>query len=67
MTNDTYINDGDEDLDFQVWMDDMDEILDDACGFTHLDLPDWNYRDAFDAGRTPADCLDEILAHSATF
>lgn len=41
-------------LTFAEWMEDVNEQLLVRCGLTSDDLPDWGYRDAYDAGIAPA-------------
>lgn len=38
---------------FEQWMEQVDHCLLRMCGCMSSDLPDYAYRDAFDAGDTP--------------
>lgn len=39
---------------FEEWLRLVDSHIRNKCGLSHLDLPDWCYRDAYDDGVTPA-------------
>ena len=40
---------------FRLWMSKVNAIIASRlCGLTSDDLPDWNYRDAYDEGTTPS-------------
>jgi hypothetical protein len=49
---------------FQAWMREVDAAMEAEVGMGHADLPDWNYRDAFDDGMDAADAADEALAEA---
>lgn len=46
---------------FAQWMVQVDRVIGAACGLTHLDLADWNYRDAFDSEVTPEEAAESVL------
>lgn len=48
-------------LTFKQWMAEVDDELESICGLGHLDLPDANYRDEYDAGTTPAEMAEMVL------
>ena len=51
------------DLDFQVWMADVQKSLDRRTGgvVDIDDLSDWSYRDAYDSGRRPEAVAGNVL------
>lgn len=49
-------------LSFEQWMRLVDRELGQRCGFTHLDLADFAYRDLFDDECSPADVAVDVLA-----
>ena len=49
------------DKNFETWMAEVDRRLVLACGMGVDDLPDCNYRDAFDAGISPKEIANEAL------
>jgi hypothetical protein len=38
---------------FDQWMQEVNRAMDALCGMVSEDLPDWNYRDAYDDGVGP--------------
>ena len=53
-----------DDAKFGEWIRRIDAILDRRLGLSHSDLPDLCYEDAFDAGLSPIDMVEEIRAAS---
>lgn len=52
-----------EDAAFAAWMARVDALVSrEVCGLTTADLPDWTWRDSFDAGEAPADAASEFMA-----
>ena len=49
------------DKNFETWMAEVDRRLVLACGMGVDDLPDYNYRDAFDEGISPKEIANEAL------
>ena len=45
---------------FEEWMIEVNKHLDRKCGMVADDLPDWRYRDAYNAGKQP-----EVAAYQA--
>ena len=55
-------SDGEQEALFRVWMNQVNnEIKDRAAGLSAEDLPDYDYRDAFNAGADAADIAYEVL------
>lgn len=48
-------------MDFTTWMIRVQEKIREQCDIDIDDLPDFPYRDSFDAGDTPEICADEVL------
>jgi len=46
-------------IDFDQWMKDLDNLVERKFGMSIHDLPDMNFRDAYDDGESPADFLEE--------
>lgn len=46
---------------FETWMVEVDRRLVVACSMGVDDLPDYSYRDAFDAGISASEVADEAL------
>ncbi len=46
---------------FEVWLEKVDEELGRAVALSSEDLPDWNYRSAYDNGFTPKEVATQIL------
>lgn len=46
---------------FNLWMQQIDRILESKTGFGSDDLADQPYRDWFDSGLTPKQAVEEIL------
>lgn len=47
-------------LTFKQWLRSIDDILSDVIGMTHADLRDRLWRDAFDAGLSPEEVIEEF-------
>lgn len=54
-------------MSFEAWLREVDKILVRKIGLTHSDLSDFNSRDMFEDGCTPADAASECLANDDTF
>ena len=52
---------------FDHWMAEVDAHLDAAADCGHLDLPDWGYWDAYDAGMTPLKAARKALEAAGGF
>jgi hypothetical protein len=52
---------------FEQWMADVDRCLEQKCGLTHEDLPDWGYYDAYDDGMTPKGAAIKAIKASDEF
>lgn len=48
-------------MDFETWMEAVDRELENLCGFSSNDLPDFLYRDAFNDGATPKAIAEEVF------
>lgn len=48
-------------VEFGLWMSKVDREIARVCGFTHEDLPDYCYRDAFEDERSPKEVAWEVL------
>ena len=55
------------DIDFLTYMTKVDDLLEDACGMTSEELPDYSYRDAFDSGMTAARCSIAAIKNAGGF
>ncbi len=49
-------------LTFETWLQKMDSELSKTLPVSYLDLPDRDYREWYDAGWTPKDAAEEIVA-----
>lgn len=49
---------------FALWMSKLDELVYNAIGISIHDLPDMQFRDAFDAGDTPEEFAAENLGYN---
>jgi hypothetical protein len=47
-------------LSFEEWMVEVNKQIDRKCGMVADDLPDWRYREAYNAGKKP-----EVAAYQA--
>lgn len=56
-----------EDREFKKWMQKVDNNLLDMVGILSADLPDYDYRAAFNAGDTPNDVAKQVIEHAKTF
>jgi hypothetical protein len=53
---------GESDSRYSSWFADLNEIIFQRTGGLRLaDLPDYQFRDAFDSGMTPPETADEII------
>jgi Family of unknown function (DUF5419) len=52
---------------FEVWMKEVDRILDTACGLTSQDIPDWMYYDAYEDGVKPTVAAKRALKAAGSF
>jgi hypothetical protein len=50
-----------EDAAYRAWMTEVDRALERMCGLASDELPDYGYRDAFDAGEPPGEVATEVL------
>lgn len=48
-------------MEFEAWMRQVDRVLISLCGMVHRDLPDYTYRESFDAGEDPEDVVRDVL------
>ena len=48
-------------MNFMKWMDRVNDIIQGRSGVGVLDLPDFAYRDAYDAGESPSEVAEEVL------
>jgi hypothetical protein len=55
-----------EDLDFDVWMDRVEDILQKTIGFGSAGLPEWGWLLAWDAGMTPARAAAKATEHAGS-
>lgn len=46
---------------YELWMKEVDRILEKRTGLDQMMLPDWLSRDAYESGMTPQDGADECL------
>lgn len=46
---------------FTAWMAKVDALMAKYCGMGSMDLPDWNYADAYDAGTSPSQAAREAI------
>jgi len=49
------------DMDFDTWMERVDEILESKAGLSHDDLDDWMWADEHESGSTPAQAVEMFL------
>jgi hypothetical protein len=49
--------------DFDEWMRAVDLEVQAIAGVSYRDLPDWNYRDAYESGATPKEAAEEALEY----
>lgn len=61
MVDENHMDEPKEDRKFEAWMDEVNAILVGAVGIESDDLPDWNYRDAYDDGADPRKVVHEVL------
>ena len=47
---------------FEQWMAGVDKQVQRRIGVSVYDLPDWNYRDAYDAGAGVVDTAKDVIA-----
>lgn len=52
---------GTEAREFAEWMTDVDRTITQITGLSYLDLPDWNYAEAFRGGMDSLDAAEEVL------
>jgi len=51
----------DEEVSFEGWMKEVDQIISTATGMSIHDLPDMQFRDAYDNDDTPEEfCIDQL-------
>lgn len=48
-------------MEFEQWMEQVDALLVEATGTPSDDLPDFAWRDAFDADEEPKDAVEQFL------
>ena len=46
---------------FTAWMAKVDALMARSCGMSSMDLPDWNYRDAYDDGASPSSAARQAI------
>jgi len=52
---------------FAVWLMLVDRALMKSIRFTHRDLADWSWRDAYDNGTSPQDAANQAVAEDDLF
>ena len=52
---------GGEYMTYELWMKEVDRILEKRTGLDQMMLPDWLSRDAYESGMTPQEGADECL------
>jgi hypothetical protein len=53
------------DSDFAVWLYVADRLIRSRFGLSLLDLPDWAWRDAYDADQRPRDAVVDFIEQGA--
>lgn len=53
--------------DFATWLVRVNRLVEDAIGVSIDSLPDWHYRDAFDAGVTPNQAARMVIKHATVW
>lgn len=48
-------------LTFEEWMAEVNRLMVGKCGMGSEDLPDWNYRDAYNDGLTPNQAANQAI------
>lgn len=51
-----------EDDGFKVWMEKVNHYVIRYCGMDYQDLPDWNYRDAYDDCVAPSRAARSVIS-----
>jgi hypothetical protein len=49
---------------YRQWKEEVEMCLEELCGMSSEDLPDYAYRDAFDDGLSPEDTAEEVYIES---
>lgn len=52
---------------FEKWMSEVDDVVRGYCGLSHDDLPDWQWRTAFDDGLLPEEAVLMCLQEEGLF
>lgn len=52
-------------MEFNVWMQRVDAILNDLIGLCHRDIADKCWRDQYEDGATPNDAVGELVGATA--
>ena len=48
-------------MSFDEWMREVDRAVENRVGLSCYDLPDWNYRDAFEDGMSPGKAARKVI------
>lgn len=48
-----------DEIEFSVWMADINDLFLNEFGMEYQDFPDWNYRDCFEDGMTPEEVFED--------
>lgn len=46
---------------FEIWLKELDEVVRERLGLSHLDLPDYCWAEIWESGVTPAEALEDYL------
>jgi hypothetical protein len=52
---------------FTMWMAKVDALMVKYCTMSSMDLPDWNYRDAYDDGMSPSRAARSAISAARDF
>jgi len=53
-----------QELSFQDWMTKVNNLASKKMGVSIMDLPDFRYRDEYDSGASPAECVESLMEES---
>ena len=56
-----------EDNGFETWLEQVNGYMARLCGMSAYDLPDWNYRDAYDDGVKPTTAAKRAIRAAREF
>ena len=62
MTNEENERANGPDRAFADWLGDVDRILESKIGLGSEDLPDWNWREAYDEESEPEDAVEDYIS-----